>query len=25
LQNQSFEAPEHVADDIAILSLRRMN
>lgn len=25
LQNQSFEAPEHVADDIAILSFRRMN
>ncbi len=25
LQNQSFQAPEHVADDIAILSLRRMN
>jgi len=25
LQNQSFRAPEHVADDIAILSLRRMN
>ena len=25
LQNQSFEAPEHVADDITILSLRRMN
>ena len=25
LQNQSFDAPEHVADDIAILSLRRMN
>lgn len=25
LQNQSFEAPEHVADDIAILSLRRIN
>ena len=25
LQNQSFEAPELVADDIAILSLRRMN
>ena len=25
LQNQSFEIPEHVADDIAILSLRRMN
>lgn len=25
LQNQSFEAPGHVADDIAILSLRRMN
>lgn len=25
LQNQSFEAPEHVADDIAILSLCRMN
>ena len=25
LQNQSFKAPEHVADDIAILSLRRMN
>ena len=25
LQNQSFEAPEHVADDIAILSLRRLN
>ncbi len=24
LQNQSFQAPEHVADDIAILSLRRM-
>ncbi|WP_151713233.1 RsbU family protein phosphatase GigA [Acinetobacter bereziniae] len=25
LQNQSFRAPDHVADDIAILSLRRMN
>ncbi|TCM66713.1 stage II sporulation protein E [Acinetobacter calcoaceticus] len=25
LQNQSFQAPNHVADDIAILSLRRMN
>lgn len=25
LQHQSFQAPEHVADDIAILSLRRMN
>lgn len=25
LQNQSFQAPDHVADDIAILSLRRMN
>ena len=25
LQNQSFEAPEHVADDIAILSFQRMN
>ena len=25
LQNQSFQAPEHVADDIAILSLHRMN
>ncbi|CAM4202674.1 RsbU family protein phosphatase GigA [Acinetobacter pragensis] len=25
LQNQSFQAPEHVADDIAILSFRRMN
>lgn len=25
LQHQSFEAPEHVADDIAILSFRRMN
>lgn len=25
LQNNSFEAPEHVADDIAILSLRRLN
>ena len=25
LQNQSFQAPEHVADDIAILSLCRMN
>lgn len=25
LQNQSFSAPEHVADDIAILSFRRMN
>ncbi|WP_173912511.1 RsbU family protein phosphatase GigA [Acinetobacter sp. Marseille-Q1618] len=25
LQNQSFKAPNHVADDIAILSLRRMN
>ncbi|OTG67279.1 RsbU family protein phosphatase GigA [Acinetobacter silvestris] len=25
LQNQSFKAPDHVADDIAILSLRRMN
>lgn len=25
LQNQSFQAPSHVADDIAILSLRRMN
>ncbi|MBI1451674.1 MULTISPECIES: RsbU family protein phosphatase GigA [Acinetobacter] len=25
LQNQSFQAPEHVADDIAILSLRRIN
>ena len=25
LKNQSFQAPEHVADDIAILSLRRMN
>lgn len=25
LQNQSFQAPEHVADDIAILSVRRMN
>lgn len=24
LQNQSFKAPEHVADDIAILSFRRM-
>ncbi len=25
LQRQSFKAPEHVADDIAILSFRRMN
>lgn len=25
LQNQSFRAPDHVADDIAILSFRRMN
>lgn len=25
LQNQSFRAPEHVADDIAILSLQRIN
>ncbi|OTG79244.1 stage II sporulation protein E [Acinetobacter sp. ANC 5054] len=25
LQNQSFQAPDHVADDIAILSLRRIN
>lgn len=25
LQNHSFEAPEHVADDIAILSLKRLN
>lgn len=25
LQKQSFQAPNHVADDIAILSLRRMN
>ena len=25
LQNHSFEAPEHVADDIAILSLQRLN
>ena len=25
LQNQSFKTPDHVADDIAILSLRRMN
>ena len=25
LQNQPFQAPEHVADDIAILSLHRMN
>lgn len=25
LQNQSFQAPDHVADDIAILSLCRMN
>lgn len=25
LQNQSFQAPEHVADDIAILSFRRTN
>ncbi|WP_104498337.1 RsbU family protein phosphatase GigA [Acinetobacter indicus] len=25
LQNQSFKAPEHVADDIAILSLCRLN
>lgn len=25
LQNQSFKTPNHVADDIAILSLRRMN
>ncbi|KAF1023621.1 MAG: Phosphoserine phosphatase RsbP [Acinetobacter bereziniae] len=25
LQNQSFRAPDHVADDIAIFSLRRMN
>ena len=25
LQNQSFEVPEHVADDIAILSFKRMN
>lgn len=25
LQNQSFQAPDHVADDIAILSLRRVN
>ena len=25
LQNQSFQAPEHVADDIAILNLHRMN
>ncbi|MDR3030291.1 MAG: RsbU family protein phosphatase GigA [Acinetobacter sp.] len=25
LQNQSFRAPDHVGDDIAILSLRRMN
>lgn len=25
LQNQSFRAPDHVADDIAIISLRRIN
>lgn len=25
LQNQSFEVPEHVADDIAILSFQRLN
>jgi len=25
LQNQSFQAPDHVADDIAIFSLCRMN
>lgn len=25
LQNQSFQAPDHVADDIAILSLHRLN
>lgn len=25
LKNQSFQAPEHVADDIAILSLKRIN
>ena len=25
LQNQSFQAPDHVSDDIAILSLCRMN
>ncbi|AOA59139.1 RsbU family protein phosphatase GigA [Acinetobacter larvae] len=25
LQNHSFKVPEHVADDVAILSLRRMN
>lgn len=25
LQNHAFQAPKHVADDIAILSLRRMN
>lgn len=25
LQNQSFEVPEHVADDIAILSFKRIN
>ncbi|WP_445116420.1 RsbU family protein phosphatase GigA [Acinetobacter sp. WZC-1] len=25
LQNQSFQTPDHVPDDIAILSLRRMN
>ena len=25
LQNDSFHPPHHVADDIAILSLRRMN
>ncbi len=25
LQNQSFQAPDHVADDIAILSIRRIN
>ncbi len=25
LQKQSFKAPDHVADDIAILSLCRMN
>ncbi len=25
LQNNAFQAPEHVADDIAILSLCRLN